>query len=272
MSQREHILLRPESYVGSIERHTSRQWVLEDGRMKEKDVSFVPALYKIFDEILVNAADNVQRDKNTSEIRVTIDESAGRFSVWNNGRGVPVRQHAKEGVYVPEMVFGQLLTGSNFDDAEVKVTGGRNGFGAKLANIFSNWFRVETLDSSVGTHYVQEWQNNMTVRKEPVLTSHAKVTEADYTLVEFEPDLARLGVQSLMEDDLVAVLKRRVHDVAACNETVAVYLNGTRLPSSFAAYAKLCVLSVGIFEVCVCVWIADMQAAGSGRRRRGWCE
>lgn len=238
MSQREHILLRPESYVGSTERNVTRQWVVgEDGRMTERDVSFVPALYKIFDEVLVNAADNVQRNRSTTEIRVTIDEKAGRFTVWNNGRGVPVKRHADEGVYVPEMVFGQLLTGSNFDDAEVKVVGGRNGFGAKLANIFSRRFRVETVDSAAGLRYEQEWRDNMTVRGEPAVAP-APPGAADYTLVEFEPDVRRLGVASLGEDDLLAVLRRRVYDVAACNEGVAVYLNGARLPDSFGAYVR----------------------------------
>ncbi len=42
------------------------------------------------------------------------------------------------------MIFGHLLTSSNYNDEEQKVTGGRNGFGAKLCNIFSTKFVVET--------------------------------------------------------------------------------------------------------------------------------
>jgi DNA topoisomerase-2 len=61
--------------------------------------------------------------------------------------GIPVQIHAKEKLYVPELVLGTLLTGSNFDDKIAKVTGGRNGFGAKLANIFSTSFNVETADA-----------------------------------------------------------------------------------------------------------------------------
>lgn len=66
------------------------------------------------------------------------------ISVWNNGKGIPVVQHQVEKVYVPEMIFGTLLTSSNYDDNQRKVTGGRNGFGAKLCNIFSKKFVVET--------------------------------------------------------------------------------------------------------------------------------
>lgn len=66
------------------------------------------------------------------------------ISVWNNGKGIPVVEHKDEKMYVPTMIFGHLLTSSNYNDEEAKVTGGRNGFGAKLCNIFSNKFTVET--------------------------------------------------------------------------------------------------------------------------------
>lgn len=66
------------------------------------------------------------------------------ISIWNNGQGIPVVEHKDEKMYVPTMIFGHLLTSSNYNDEEAKVTGGRNGFGAKLCNIFSNKFTVET--------------------------------------------------------------------------------------------------------------------------------
>ena len=64
--------------------------------------------------------------------------------MWNNGRGIPVAMHAVEKMYVPELIFGTLLTSSNYNDSQRKVTGGRNGYGAKLCNIFSSEFTVET--------------------------------------------------------------------------------------------------------------------------------
>ena len=75
--------------------------------------------------------------------------------MWNNGKGVPVEVHAEEGIYVPEMIFGHLLTSSNYNDAEQKTTGGRNGFGAKLANIFSTEFIIETADGERKRQYKQ---------------------------------------------------------------------------------------------------------------------
>lgn len=69
------------------------------------------------------------------------------ISVWNDGRGIPVEMHREQKVYVPTLIFGHLLTSSNYNDEEKKVTGGRNGYGAKLCNIFSTKFVVETCSS-----------------------------------------------------------------------------------------------------------------------------
>jgi DNA topoisomerase-2 len=145
-TQLEHILLRPDTYVGSIEKHTQNLWVYENDEMVQRSISYVPGLYKIFDEILVNAADNKQRDPSMDSLKVTIDPEGNTISVYNNGDGVPVEIHQEEKVYVPELIFGHLLTSSNYDDNVKKTTGGRNGYGAKLTNIFSTEFIIETAD------------------------------------------------------------------------------------------------------------------------------
>lgn len=77
------------------------------------------------------------------------------ISIWNNGKGIPVVEHKDEKMYVPTMIFGHLLTSSNYDDDEKKVTGGRNGYGAKLCNIFSLKFTVETSSKEYGMQLKQ---------------------------------------------------------------------------------------------------------------------
>ena len=69
--------------------------------------------------------------------------------------------HKEHKVYIPEMIFGQLLTSSNYNDSEKKTTGGRNGFGAKLANIFSTKFILETADTKTNKYYKQVFRKNM---------------------------------------------------------------------------------------------------------------
>lgn len=74
-SQLEHILLRPDTYIGSVETVKENMWVYdtESEKMVQKEITYVPGLYKIFDEILVNAADNKQRDKKMDCVKIDID-------------------------------------------------------------------------------------------------------------------------------------------------------------------------------------------------------
>ncbi|KAM3733934.1 hypothetical protein ACB098_11G175300 [Castanea mollissima] len=238
-SQLEHILLRPDTYIGSIEKHTQSLWVYEPDRgMVHRPVTFVPGLYKIFDEILVNAADNKQRDPKMDSLKVVIDVEENRISVQNNGDGVPVEIHQEEKVYVPELIFGHLLTSSNYDDTVKKTTGGRNGYGAKLTNIFSTEFVIETADGKRLKKYKQVFSNNMGTKSEPVI-SKCKESE-NWTKVSFKPDLAKFNMTHL-EDDVVALMKKRVFDLAGClGKSVKVELNGTRVPvKSFTDYVNL---------------------------------
>ncbi|KAL0873030.1 hypothetical protein Bca101_022735 [Brassica carinata] len=237
-SQLEHILLRPDTYIGSIEKHTQTLWVYENDEMVNRPVTYVPGLYKIFDEILVNAADNKQRDPKMDSVQVVIDVEQNLISVCNSGDGVPVEIHQEEGVYVPEMIFGHLLTSSNYNDNEKKTTGGRNGYGAKLTNIFSTEFTIETADGKRQKMYKQVFENNMGKKSEPVITKCNKTD--NWTKVSFKPDLGKFGMTHL-EDDVVALMSKRVFDIAGClGKTVKVELNGKRIPiKSFTDYVDL---------------------------------
>eukprot|EP01135_Chromosphaera_perkinsii_P010658 Nk52_evm58s2192 gene=Nk52_evmTU58s2192 len=235
-TQLEHILLRPDTYIGSVEEISQQLWVCDsDGTFKETDVSFVPGLYKIFDEILVNAADNKARDPTMNAIKIDIDTENCSISVWNNGKGIPVVMHSVENVYVPELIFGHLLTSSNYNDNEKKVTGGRNGYGAKLCNIFSKEFIVETSDSSSGQKFKQVFSNNMSVIGKPKITK----SKDDYTCITFTPDLEKFGMTQL-DSGFIGLLRRRAYDVAGCLRGVKVFLNGEKLPvRSFSDYVGL---------------------------------
>ncbi|CAG2114760.1 unnamed protein product, partial [Medioppia subpectinata] len=168
-SQLEHILLRPDTYIGSVERETKQMWVFDDEKgMELRDISYVPGLYKIFDEVLVNAADNKQRDpKGMSCIRIDIDAEKNEIIIFNNGKGIPVIEHKDEKMFVPTLIFGHLLTSSNYDDDQKKVVGGRNGYGAKLCNIFSTRFKVETSCKEYKKAFCQVWTDNMKTTSEP---------------------------------------------------------------------------------------------------------
>lgn len=142
----------------------------------------------------------------------------------------------KEGIYIPELIFGHLLTSSNYDDNQQKVTGGRNGYGAKLCNIFSTEFSLETVDSRVGKKYKQTWTDNMAKCGKAKITSHKS---DDYTMVSFKPDYAKFGMDGI-DDDFEALAKRRVYDLAGTCKGVKVYLNGERIKiKNFKDYMKM---------------------------------
>ncbi|XP_041029367.1 DNA topoisomerase 2-alpha isoform X2 [Carcharodon carcharias] len=236
-TQLEHILLRPDSYIGSVEPVVQQMWVFdEEIGLNWREVTFVPGLYKIFDEILVNAADNKQRDKNMSCIKINIDPENNTITVWNNGKGIPVVEHKIEKVFVPNLIFGQLLTSSNYDDDQKKVTGGRNGYGAKLCNIFSTKFTVETACREYKKSFKQTWMNNMGDAQDAKIKSF---DGDDYTCITFRPDLPKFKMQ-ILDKDIVALMSRRAYDIAGTCKGVKVFLNGKKLPvSGFRSYVDL---------------------------------
>ena len=96
-SQLEHILLRPDTYIVSVQPNNEPMWVyMEEGGMTLKEITYVPGFYKIFDEILVNAADNKQKDPNMDIIKIEIKPEENFISIMNNGRGIPVEMHSEE--------------------------------------------------------------------------------------------------------------------------------------------------------------------------------
>lgn len=240
-TQLEHIMLRPDTYIGSVEKCRLDRWVFDSvkERMVYKSIEYVPGLYKIFDEILVNAADNKQRDASMRGIKVTISEETGEISVWNDGKGIPIELHQEHNIYIPELVFGHLLTGENFEDTQQRVVGGRNGYGAKLANIFSKKFTVETSDGRSGQTYTQTWTENMAVAEKPKIT--ASKSKKEYTKVTFIPDYERFGMPDGLDTDTIALLKKRVFDIAGVTDkSVKVSLNGKLLPvHTFEKYIDL---------------------------------
>lgn len=244
LTQLEHIIKRPDTYIGSVERTEQQMWVFnkETTQMELRSkVGFVPGLYKIFDEILVNAADNKQRDPSMTYMKVTINRQEGQITVENNGKGIPVEMHDKEKVYIPEMVFGHLLAGSNFDDDEKKTVGGRNGYGAKLCNVFSTEFTLECQDSKNGKRYKQIWRNNMSTMDKAKITSSKS---SDFVRVSFKPDWKRFGMPEGIDDDLESLLHRRVYDMAGTVRGIKVYLNDSYIKMDFKKYCEMYAKSI----------------------------
>jgi DNA topoisomerase-2 len=254
-TDKQHILDNPDTYIGSVETVDAHLWILNETSDKifEKNINYVPGLFKLFDEAIVNCRDHFVRMASKVEsgvenslpvtyIDVAIQDD-GTIVMINDGNGIDVAQ--KDGVWVPELIFGRLRTSTNYNKEEKKIVGGKNGFGFKLVLIWSTHGSVETVDHIRGLKYTQEFRNNLDVICAPIITKAAKTKP--YTKVTFRPDYHRLGLcdandqSSGLSPDLVALLKKRVYDISAVTDkTLKVKYNSQLIPvKNFEQYISL---------------------------------
>lgn len=215
LTPREHILHRPGMYIGSIKNEQGEMYVFDENKILLKNIIYNPGLYKIYDEIVVNAIDHVTRmmtDKNkenrVSKIDVEIQNNV--ISIKNNGKSIPIEIHPEYKVYIPDLVFGELLTSENYDDTKERITGGLNGIGSKATNIYSKNFTIEVGNN--GKKFKRTYSDNMTKKSKEKITDYSG---KDYVKITFEPDYKRFGMDGL-SDDMISLFKKRVYDISAC--------------------------------------------------------
>ena len=248
-TDKQHILDNPDTYIGSVEKIDSQQWVLNDNNSKifEKNIEYIPGLFKLFDEGIVNCRDHVVRmqqaitngQKNcipVTNIEITIEED-GTIIMLNDGNGIDVAEHPEHKIWIPELIFGHLRTSTNYDKTEKKIVGGKNGFGFKLVLIWSTYGSIETVDHIRGLKYTQEFKNNLDEICKPSIT---KCKNKPYTKIVFKPDYKRLGIDGL-NSDIIALLRKRVYDVAAITDkNLKVKYNSNLVPiKNFQQYIDL---------------------------------
>ena len=213
LSEREHILLRPGMWVGSVKKEPKSMFLYnKDTQLMEiKDVEYVPALLKIVDEVISNSCDEYRRTTNMglNKINVTLSED-GWIEVKDNG-GIPIVMHKTAGCYVPEFIFGRLRTSSNYDDTEARTIVGTNGVGSALSNVFSKKFIIESADSK--KQYHRSWSDNMAK-----LNDDLKITDTTnhFTSTKFWPDFSRFEC-SMFDDDFISIIEKRCIDAAVAN-------------------------------------------------------
>jgi DNA topoisomerase-2 len=243
-THREHILELPDTYVGSVDTHMEWRWVLDEaGKMTHRNIPFNSGFYKLFDEIIINARDarirSIGSTNPIKHIEVCVKEDAGvlTISVENDGDGIPIKKQPKgdgQMVWIPEMIFGNLLTSQNYDKGEEKIVGGKNGYGAKLVNVFSHEFQVDV--RSDGQKYSQVWKNHMSVCGIPKIKADKG---KGFVRITYTPDLERFVGINIPE--MINVLKSRTTELAAvCGKDVKVSWNGAVVQSNtFEKFVKL---------------------------------
>jgi DNA topoisomerase-2 len=248
-SDKQHILDNPDTYIGSVEEIDSDLWILSPNEDKiiEKNIKYIPGLFKLFDEGIVNCRDHVVRmeqailngQENTlpvTNIDVSIQDD-GTIIMLNDGNGIDVAQHPEHKVWIPELIFGHLRTSTNYDKTEKKIVGGKNGFGFKLVLIWSTYGQIETVDHIRGLKYCQEFKNNLDEIGKPSIT---KCKTKPYTKITFKPDYQRLGISGL-SNDFICLLKKRIYDIAAITDkSLKVKCNSKLIPiKNFQQYIDM---------------------------------
>ena len=243
MTDKDHILKKPDTYMGSVEIISSKMWVFDETeKIQEKVIEYIPGFFKMVDEILVNCRDHVERMKNepdskmVTEISICVEED-GTIVATNNGNGIDVAIHPANGKYIPEMVFAHLRTSTNYVENKKTIIGGKNGYGVKIVFIWSSECSIETVDHVRGKKYIQQFSNNLDVIHPPTITSSKS---KPYTTIRFKPDYARFGIPGI-SPDFLQLIKKRVYDIAAVTDkNVKMKWNNVPVPvKSFSQYIDL---------------------------------
>lgn len=248
-----HILDRPDMYVGSTKTKKIEDFVVvnkETFKIEKKTIDVSPAILRIFIEPLSNIIDNVARSKlkkiKCSKISIDIDNKTGEVCLTNDGDIIPIEKHEEEKCYNHTMIFGQLLTSSNYDDEQDREDiSGRNGLGVKLTCVFSKEFKVEGGDPFNKKTFSQLWKNNMRETSEPNVQSVKSVKP--YTKITFTPDFKQFNLQGFT-DDILSLYMRFIADTAMITK-IPVFFNGKEIPvNSLSSYAKLFLSNDSVFS------------------------
>uniref|UniRef100_A0A6C0JPF6 DNA topoisomerase (ATP-hydrolyzing) n=1 Tax=viral metagenome TaxID=1070528 RepID=A0A6C0JPF6_9ZZZZ len=237
----EDMLRSPLKYLGLTKKIVDTKYLMINNEMVEKEVLHSPALIQAFDELLVNAADNKQNDPKMSMIKIFIDKN--KISVYNDGRGIKIYKRMVDGVemYSPEIIFSVPLTSSNYEVKKERNTGGSNGIGGKICNVYSKMFTVETCfkqESNKAIYYTKTWYDNMSRSDKCVIK---EFDTSEFTCITYVPDLKRFETESL-NSDIVSLFYKRAHDIAGCMG-LKVYFN------TYADYGKYTeLISITSFE------------------------
>ena len=241
-THREHILDLPDTYIGSVATVPEEVYLRtgSDEGFTPATIPVNPGFYKLIDELLVNAHDQVVRlrsRQSTNPVKVIeITCTAEAFSIKNDGEPIDVAEHPEHKTWIPQMIFGELLTSTNYDKNEKKLVGGKNGYGVKLVNIFAKQMVVTIVDQPRSLIYAQTFKNNMTEIGKPVVKP---CKHKSYVCVDWTPDFARFGMTEI-DDGMKRLIERRVWDLAmTLGKEVKVSFNGTAVKcKNLTEYAK----------------------------------
>ena len=197
----EHILVRPNLWIGSVAPSEKETWVLnEDDTISFKKISYTEGLLKICNEAIDNSVDAGIKSNWEKSTKIDITITKDTFTCEDNGTGIPVEKN-ESGEWIPVIATCVPMSGTNFEEDRNSI--GANGVGIKAANIFSKKFECITCDGKGKLKIV--CTDNLSTKK----VSELKPTAKTGTIVSFSPDFDRFGVKEFRAE-LMTMIKTRL--------------------------------------------------------------
>ena len=226
LSPIEHILKKPGMYIGDIDFRNDKQFIYNENQndIIQKTINWSPGLYKIIDELIVNVYDQTIRDHTLKNISVQINSDF--FTIFNDGVGIDIIEHPTYKIYIPELIFANLLTSTNYNDYEERVTGGTHGLGAKLSAIFSKKFILEVWDKKRKLYYHQIYENNLSKISKPKIIKYKLNEKINGGIkITIYPDFDRFNTTNF-SNEMIYLLKKRVIDlIGLCRKEIDISIN-----------------------------------------------
>ena len=221
LSSVEHILLRPNLYLGSVSPSEKEMWVLDDdGSISSKKITYTEALLKICNEAIDNSVDIGTESKWKTSTKIAVSMTEDTFSCEDNGAGIPVEKNS-DGKWIPFVATCIPMSGSNFSDEDRKSIGA-NGIGIKAANIFSKRFECTTCDGKGKLKIT--CSDNLSKTK----ITELKATDKTGTSIKFNPDFERFGVDKF-SPELMTLVKTRLRFLSWFYPKCTFTFNGEKL-------------------------------------------
>jgi len=192
---RDHIYDRPSTYIGTDTLSTNFKFLFNPETMKlyEHEIQYCEGVERLFLELISNLGDNAEKSRryrcNPGKGIITMDNKV--IKIKNGGVVIPVEKNS-EGLWIPYVIFGKLLSSSNYDKTIVRLGAGTNGYGSKLVNIFSLYFKIIICDSIRKLKYTQVWRNGMRVVEDPIIEAYNGENSVE---IEYHMDFERFGMK-----------------------------------------------------------------------------
>lgn len=220
LSDRDHVRLRLPVYAGSTNEQTYKIPILSKDSLDFKQLSFIPAVYKCINEIIDNSLDEfTQITTQNKVLRILSDASKGKYTIEDNGRGVPIALHST-GKHTPEVVFGSLRSGRNFTANKEAGVIGQNGIGSSMTCFCSTTFEIDIKRDK--KHYTQTFTDGgLKVTKPKIKDTSSSKTG---TAISFSLDPSVFNTVVVPEE----LIRNRAIEVSLTNPNITTEYNNEK--------------------------------------------